>query len=67
MIEPHILKLPTPRLLAFYKKHYRRPNPYSEHHYYYYSYTYDVDAYNQFEADCNTVKDELSRREHVER
>ena len=64
MIQPHILKLPTPRLLAFYKKHYRGPNPYTD----WWGGIPDEsnEAYYEWEAEQEALKKELDSREHVE-
>jgi hypothetical protein len=63
MLEPHILKLPTPRLLAYYKKYYRGHNPYGDH----WGYVPDesADAYNKWDAEHDAIKAELDLREHV--
>jgi len=61
-----ILKLPTPRLLAYYKKHYRNGrNPfisyYSEH-----PSPEDKAKADSWTACRVTIQNELSIREHVE-
>ncbi len=63
MLEPHILKLPTPRLLAYYKKNFQGSNPYMD----VYGFIADLDviAYNEFEADRIAIKAELDTREHI--
>lgn len=64
MLEAHILKLPTPRLLAFYKKHYRGINPYGD----YYGYGAEdgnTERYEEWNAECEAIKEELANREHI--
>ena len=58
-----ILKLPTPRLLTYYKKYYRGPNPYTD--YWGYIEENQRDEYEAFEAERKVLKDELDNREHV--
>ena len=68
MVEPHILKLPTPRLLAYYKKRYRRDNPYRDQEWF----SEEAREANradakEWDADRATIKAELNTREHVEK
>lgn len=64
MVPQFILDLPTPRLLAYYKKHYRKPNPYTD---YYGEVAVDDQAvYDEWNADKETLKNELATREHVQ-
>jgi hypothetical protein len=62
-MDEKILNLPTPRLLAYYKKHYRGGNPYTR----YYLYEGDEAAAAQWDKDCEAIKTELNTREHVEK
>ena len=59
-VEQKILDLPTPRLLAYYKKHYRRNNPHTS----YYSYG-DEAAAAEWDKNAAEIKLELDNREHV--
>lgn len=59
-IEQHILDLPTPRLLAYYKKHYHKANPHDD----YYGYG-NTEAAIAWDKDRDTIKLELDNREHV--
>lgn len=66
MIEAHILKLPTPRLLAYYKKHYQRSNPFVDRE----DdgvYNYDEAKHDEWEATHDAIKAELDKRSHVEK
>ena len=68
MVEPHILELPTPRLLTYYKKYYRRDNPYKDQDWL----SEEVRKANravakEWEADRVIIKTELNTREHVEK
>ena len=58
-----ILNLPTPRLLAYYKAHYRSGNPYNR----YYNFAGDEAASARWEANRKAIKQELDTREHVEK
>jgi hypothetical protein len=66
MLQEHILKLPTPRLLAYYKKHYQRDNPHvdNEDHG---IYAYDEQKHNDWNASHTAIKAELNKRENVEK
>lgn len=63
MISRQILDLPTPRLLAYYKKYYRGNNLYLG----YDGIILDQEAYDEFVADRDAIKAELETREHVQR
>jgi len=64
MISAHILKLPTPRLLAYYKKHYRGQSPYTD--YWGQVEEREADQHAEYEAEREALKKELGNREHVE-
>ena len=61
-----ILDLPTPRLLAYYKKHYRRSNPFVDRE----DdgvYNYDKEKHHEWQAIHDAIRAELDNREHVEK
>ena len=67
MVEQHILSLPAPRLLAYYKKYYRSGrNPHRER-------DWSGDGpkdqvkYDEWEADRVTIYNRLCSLEHVEK
>jgi len=68
MIEERILNLPTHRLLAYFKKHYRDRKGRIE-----YSVScgehgnYTQEDLDEFMKEFNTIKVELDNREHVEK
>ena len=64
MVPQFILELPTPRLLTYFKKHYRRPNPYQD--YYGGVEPDDQEAYDEWNKEREALKEELARREHVD-
>jgi len=65
VIEQRILELPTPRLLAYFKKHYRNRRGVMEYNCANeYSHITEADL-AAFITDFDTVKAELNRRENV--
>jgi len=66
MIEVHILKLPTPRLLAYFKKHYQRSNPHVDNDDRG-IFNYDEAKFNEWQNDYQALKTELDKRKHVEK
>ena len=64
LTDEQILKLPTPRLLAYYKKHYRSGiNPHVNIHY---PHNTDHQKAAKWHLEHDIIKAELDKREHVE-
>ena len=61
-----MLKLPTPRLLAYFKKHYRDRRGYIENHRGHEGYV-TAEYYEAFMTEFNIIQTELNGREHVEK
>jgi hypothetical protein len=64
-MKPEILQLPTPRLLAYFKKHLRNRRGIMTYNTFTTGYRTEAE-YNEFMADYNAVTAELNTREHVE-
>ena len=65
MIEEHILKLPTPRLLTYFKKYYRGKDGTKQ--YLYVHGNISKEELLTWSDDYDIIKNELDRREHVEK
>jgi hypothetical protein len=63
MVPQFILELPTPRLLKYFQKHYRRPSPYAD--YYGQVDENEQEAHSEWLRERETLRAELSMREHV--
>ena len=66
MLKAHILKLPTPRLLAYFKKYYRDRRGFIEYHRGNEQYV-SKENYDTFMAEFDMIQAELNGREHVEK
>lgn len=65
MVPEFILNLPTPRLLKYFKKHYRDRKGYIQYHYTNSEDNGDQEYLEEFMESYNAIKAELDRREHV--
>jgi len=67
VIEQRILELPTPRLLAYFKKHYRNRRGLMEHSCSSEYGRITQEDLDKFISEFNAIKVELDNREHVEK